>query len=158
MESGPFKSMYTSLGQSARRLFGERNVRLIRRLSFCHQLGLQPGLDLARMLIGQRAVAAGVDLGGAIQRHRAQLQYPISSATPQHLHEQPLQFLQKVSRSVNRRRCDGGRGTIEAAIHVSHRIKNQRNKARSAFALDSGIWCVNYWHAKCQSAGLQTLY
>jgi hypothetical protein len=51
---------------------------LIRRLNFCHQFGhfgLQLGLDLAGMLIGQRAVAAGIGVDlGAIQRWSAPLE------------------------------------------------------------------------------------
>ena len=60
------------------------NIRLIRRLGLRQQvrhLGLQLRLDLARVLIGQRAVAAGIGVDlGAVQRHRAHLQHRPSRA------------------------------------------------------------------------------
>ena len=76
-----------------------RQVGLIRSLGLGHQLGhlgLQLRLDPAGMLIGQRAVAAGVGVDlRAIQRHRAQRSRPISRASSSTSHEQPLDLPQK---------------------------------------------------------------
>ena len=86
-----------------RQLVGDRQavrqVGPIRRLGLGHQLGhlgLQLRLDLAGMLIGQRAVAAGVGVDlRAVQRHRAQRQHAHLARQQQHLHEQPLDLPQK---------------------------------------------------------------
>ena len=72
---------------------------LIRRLGLRHQLGhfgLQLRLDLARMLIGQRAVPAGIGVDlRAVQPDRAHLQHAHLARQSQHLHEQPLDLLEK---------------------------------------------------------------
>ena len=86
-----------------RQFVGDRhavgNVRLVRRLGLGHQighLGLQLRLDLARMLIGQRAVPAGVGVDlRAVERHRAHLQHAHLARQQQHLNEQRLDLLQK---------------------------------------------------------------
>ena len=74
-----------------------RDIRLIRRLGLRHQIGhfgLQLRLDLARVLIRQRAVPAGVGVDlGAVQRHRAHLQHAHLAGQQQHLHEQRLDLL-----------------------------------------------------------------
>jgi hypothetical protein len=57
-----------------------RHIRLISRLRLTQQIGdfgLQLRLDLPRVLVRQRAVAAGVGVDfGAIQRHGAELEHP----------------------------------------------------------------------------------
>ena len=67
-------------GQLFRHRHPVRHIRLIGGLRQRHQLrdlGLQLRFELARMLIGQRAVPAGVGVNlGAVQRHRAQLEQP----------------------------------------------------------------------------------
>jgi hypothetical protein len=76
-----------------------RHVGLVRRLRLGHQfghLGPQLRLDLARMLIGQRAVAAGVGVDlGAVERDRAQLQHPHLAGKLQYLDEQCLDLLEE---------------------------------------------------------------
>ena len=60
-----------------------RNGQAIRYIGLISRLGLQLRLDLARVVIRQSTVAAGVGMDlGAIQRHRPQLQYRLSRATP----------------------------------------------------------------------------
>ena len=90
---------------AARQLLGDgqtiRQVGPIRRFGLGQQrghLGPQLRLDLARMLVGQRAVTAriGMDLG-AIQRHRPQLQHPHLAGQQQHLHEQCFDLREKAS-------------------------------------------------------------
>ena len=74
-----------------------RHLGLIGRLRLTQQIGhfgLQLRLDLARVLIRQRAVAAGIGVDlGAIQRHRAELQHPHLAGHAEHLHEQRLDLL-----------------------------------------------------------------
>ena len=94
------------LGQALlapRQLLGDRHpvrhIRPIRRLRLGHQvgyLGLQLGLDLARMLIGQGAVAAGVGVDlRPVQRHSPHLQDAHLACQEQDLDEQPLDLTQK---------------------------------------------------------------
>jgi hypothetical protein len=56
------------------------HIGLIGRFSLCQQIGhfrLELRFDLASMLVGQRAVSAGIGVDlGAIQRHRTHLQHP----------------------------------------------------------------------------------
>src|SRR3954469_18750623 len=84
-----------------------RHIRLIRRLRLGHQLrnfSLQLGFDLARMLIRQRAVAAGVGVDlGAIERDRAQLQHAHLTGELQYLDEQGLDLLKEAPPEG----CDG---------------------------------------------------
>ena len=76
-----------------------RHLRLIRRLGAGHEfghLGLQPCLDLARVLVRQRAVAAGVGVDlGPIERHRAHLQHAHLARQHQHLDKELLDLLKK---------------------------------------------------------------
>ena len=88
-----------------RQFVGDRhavgNVRRIRRFGLGHQIGhfgLQLRLDLARMLIRQRAVPAGVGVDlRAVERHRAHLQHAHLARQQQHLNEQRLDLLEKPS-------------------------------------------------------------
>jgi len=98
---GPRLNRRLGLGQlrqprlAPRQFLGDRHpvrhIGPIRRLSLGHEignLGLQLPLDLTRMLIGQRAVAAGIGMDlGPIQRHRAHLQHPHLARQQQHLNE-----------------------------------------------------------------------
>jgi hypothetical protein len=72
-------------------------IRPIRRLGLGHQLahlGPQLRLDLARMLIRQGAVPAGIGMDlRAVQRYRAEVQHPHLARQHQHLHEQPPDLL-----------------------------------------------------------------
>ncbi len=76
-----------------------RKIGFIGGLGLRHQLrhlGLQLRLDLARMFIGQRAVAAGIGMDlRAVQRHRTQLQYTHLPRQQQNLHEQRLDLLEE---------------------------------------------------------------
>ena len=76
-----------------------RNVGRIRGLRPRHQVGhfgLQLLLDLAGVLIGQRAVPAGVGVDlGAVQRYRAHLEHPHRARQFQHPHKQPFDVLEK---------------------------------------------------------------
>src|SRR3954470_11701335 len=84
-----------------------RHIRLIRRLRLGHQLrnfSLQLGFDPARMLIRQRAVAAGVGVDlGAVERDGAQLQHADLTGELQYLHEQGLDLLKEAPPEG----CDG---------------------------------------------------
>ena len=77
----------------------EDKRRLVRRLGLGHQLGhfgLQLRLDLARMLVRQRAMTTGVGVDlRAIQRHRAHLQDAHFPRHAQNLDEQSLDLLEK---------------------------------------------------------------
>jgi hypothetical protein len=74
-------------------------IRLIRSLGPGHQIGdlrLQLGLDLARVLIGQGAVTAGIGVGlRPVERNRPQLQDAHLSRHDQNRDEQPLDLVQK---------------------------------------------------------------
>ena len=76
-----------------------RNIRLVRSFGLRHQfsnLGLQLRLDLACVLIRQRAVLAGVGVDlRPVQRHRPQLQKAHLARQQQNLHKQRLDLLQK---------------------------------------------------------------
>jgi hypothetical protein len=68
------------LGRKLRKKLVIRHISLIRgfrpRQQFGH-FGLQPGLDLAGMFIGQRAVPVGIGVDrGAVQSHYAQSEQP----------------------------------------------------------------------------------
>ena len=71
-----------------------RQVSFIGGFGLRHQfrnLGLQLRLDLARVLIGQRAVLAGVGVDlRAVQRDRAQFEHAHLARQKQNLHEQRL--------------------------------------------------------------------
>jgi len=97
--------------------FGHRHairyVRLIGRLRQRHQfLNLSPQLrfDLAHMLIGQRAVPAGIGVHlGAVQRHRAQLEHTGLPRQRQHLDKQLLDIGKKAP-------PEGGDGVVVGMI------------------------------------------
>lgn len=102
---------------AARQFLGDRhpvrNIRSIRRLGPGQQIGhfgLQLGLDLAGVLIGQRAVTAriGVDLR-SVQPHRAHLQNAHLARQKQHLHKQTLDLAKKappaLRQAQERRSC-----------------------------------------------------
>jgi hypothetical protein len=76
-----------------------RRIRLVRRLGLRQQighLGLQLRLDLARVLIGQRAVTAGIGVDlGPVEPHRAHLQNAHLARQKQNLDEKRLDLLQK---------------------------------------------------------------
>jgi hypothetical protein len=76
-----------------------RHIILIGRVGLGHQrshLGLQLRFNLARVLVRQRAVAAGVGVDlGAVERDRAHLQHAHLARQQQHLHEQCLDRLEK---------------------------------------------------------------
>ena len=86
-------------GQLFRHRHPVRHIRGIGGLRQRHQLGdlgLQLRFELARMLIGQRAVPAGVGVDlGAVQRHRAQLEQPGLPRQHQDLDEQPFDLREK---------------------------------------------------------------
>ena len=75
------------------------NVGCVRRLGFGHQIGdfgLQLRLDLAGMLIGKRAVPAGVGVDfRAVEPDRSQLQNAHLARQQQHLNEQRLDLFQE---------------------------------------------------------------
>ncbi len=81
-----------------RQLIGDRHpvgdIGLIRRLGLGHELahlGLQLRLDLPRMLIGQRAVPAGVGMDlRPVKPNRAELQHAHLARQQQHVNEQTL--------------------------------------------------------------------
>jgi hypothetical protein len=98
---GPRLDLRPRLGQLAQPLLAPRqfvryrhavgNVRCVGRFGFGHQIGdfgFQLRLDLAGMLMRQRAVPArvGVDLR-PVQRHRPHLQNPHLPRQQQHLNE-----------------------------------------------------------------------
>ncbi len=94
-----------------RQLIGDRHpvgdVGLVRRLGFGHELahlGLQLRLDLARMLVGQRAVPAGIGMDlGAIEPDRATVpsfSMPISRASSSTCTNRPSISLRKRRRNV----------------------------------------------------------
>ena len=99
---GPRLDLGARLGElcqpllAARQFVGDRQavgeVRPVRRLGLGQQLGhfgLQLRLDLAGMLIGQRAVPAGIGVDlGAVERHRAHLEHAHLARHRQHLDEQ----------------------------------------------------------------------
>ena len=76
-----------------------RKVSLVRRFGLRHEFsdfGLQLRLDLARMLVRQRAVLAGVGVDlRAVQRDCAHLKQAHLARQKQNLHEQRLDLLQK---------------------------------------------------------------
>ena len=86
-----------------RQFVGDRhaigNVGRVRRLGFGHQIGdfgLQLRLDLARMLIGKRAVPAGVGVDlRAVETNRAHLQHAHLARQQQNLNEQRLDLFEK---------------------------------------------------------------
>ena len=97
------------LGQLAQTLLAPRqfvryrhavgNVRLVRRFGFGHQigdLGFQLRLDLAGMLMRQRAVPAGVGVDlRTVQRHRPHFQNAHLPRQLQHLNEQSFDLREK---------------------------------------------------------------
>ncbi len=74
-------------------------VRRVRRLGLGHQIGdlaLQLRLDLARMLIGKRAVPAGVGVNlRPVEADGSHLQHAHLARKQQHLDEQPLDRFEK---------------------------------------------------------------
>ena len=78
-----------------------RHLGLIGGLRLTQQIShfrLQLCLDLGRVLIRQRAMAAGVGVDlGAVQRHCAQLQNPHRAGHAEHLHEQPFDLPQEAA-------------------------------------------------------------
>jgi hypothetical protein len=65
--------------------------------------GLQLRLDLARVLIRQRTVAAGIGVDlGAIQCHRAKFQNPHLAGHAEHLHEQRLDLFEEAAAEYGR--------------------------------------------------------
>jgi hypothetical protein len=97
---------------AARQFVGDRHpvgtVGLIRHFCLRHQLGhlgLQLRLDLARVLVGQRAVPAGVGVYlRPVERHRPQLEQAHLTRQQQYLHEQPLDPRQSSGHCPGRRR------------------------------------------------------
>ena len=106
---GPRLDLRPSLGQLAQTLLAPRqfvryrhavgNVRRIGRFGFGHQigdLGFQLRLDLAGVLMRQRAVPAGVGVDlRAVQRHRPHLQNAHLPRQQQHLNEESFDLLKK---------------------------------------------------------------
>ena len=76
----------------------------LRRFGFGHQIGdlaLQLRLDLARMLVGKRAVPAGVGVNlRPVQRHRPHVQNAHLTRQLQHPHEQRFDLLEKATPNV----------------------------------------------------------
>ncbi len=108
---GPRLDLLARLGQLPQTLLAPRqfvrdrhavgNVRRVGRVGFGHQigdLGLQLRLDLAGVLMRQRAVPAGVGVDlRAVQRHRPHLQNAHLPRQQQHLNKQSFDLLKKAS-------------------------------------------------------------
>ena len=157
---GPRLDLRPRLGQFAQTLLAPRqfvrdrhavrNVRRVRRFGLGHQigdLGLQLRLDLAGVLIRQRAVTAGVGVDlRAVQRHRPHLQDAHLARQQQHLNEQRLDLLEKappegrdrivvgmiVGRDEPERHRVVGRALQLAARKHPHRIAVNQNAQQHA--------------------------
>ena len=185
---GPRLDLRARLGElgqpllAARQFIGDRQavgeVRPVRRLGLGQQLGhfgLQLRLDLAGMLIGQRAVPAGIGVDlGAVERHRAHLEHAHLARHRQHLDEQPLDLLEKppperrdrvVIRMLVRRdeaerhrvigrplqlaaREHAGRVAIDQDAQQQRRVIGRRARAAVAPAHRPQIQAVDHLHHK----------